>query len=99
MRRLAGTAWRPRSVPWSKRICATGSTCAKLAYLHFLRRIAASKALRANEWKERPGDRDGQQAWREGAASVAGASGHEGGPSTAAAHAKQAAARVAPVNH
>ncbi|MGN6808632.1 MAG: hypothetical protein ACTHJZ_22200 [Trinickia sp.] len=35
----------------------------------------------------------------EGAASVAGASGHEGGPSTAAAHAKQAAARVAPVNH
>jgi hypothetical protein len=38
-------------------------------------------------------------AGREGAASVAGASGHEGGPSTAAAHAKQAAARVAPVNH
>jgi len=51
-----GMAWRPRSVPWSKRICATGSTCAKLAYLHFLRRIAASKALRANDWKERPGD-------------------------------------------
>jgi len=44
-----GMAWRPRSVPWSKRICATGSTCAKLAYLHFLRRIAASKALRAND--------------------------------------------------
>jgi len=35
----------------------------------------------------------------EGEASVPGASGHEVGPSTAAAHAKQARARVAPVNH
>jgi hypothetical protein len=36
----------------------------------------------------------------EGAASVAGASGHEGGgPSTAAAHAKHGPARVAPVNY
>jgi hypothetical protein len=38
-------------------------------------------------------------AGREGAASVAGASAHEGGPSTAAAHAKHGPARVAPVNH
>jgi hypothetical protein len=49
VRRFARMAWRARSAPWSKRICATGSTCAKLTYLHFLRRIAASKALRANE--------------------------------------------------